>query len=147
MKFTLIILSSIILYACTSNTSQDVDEKVHVVNDNNSTNETATAPEKVVTKDVTGDEFKGLMGEHNYQLIDVRTPEEFNSGNIEGARNLDFLGENFENEIQTLDKNKPVLVYCQAGGRSSKAMKVLVENGFTEVYNLLGGYGQWSHKK
>ncbi|NNE77709.1 MAG: rhodanese-like domain-containing protein [Pricia sp.] len=53
------------------------------------------------------------------QLIDVRTPEEFSAGHIDGAVNINYLSsESFTENINKLDKTKPVYVYCQMGGRS-----------------------------
>jgi len=83
--------------------------------------------------------FKGL-------LLDVRTAEEFNEGHIEGAVNIDFYGDTFENSLDSLDPQTTVLVYCQAGGRSGQAMEMLNNKGFSEVYNLVGGYGNWPFK-
>ncbi|MFN8353168.1 MAG: rhodanese-like domain-containing protein [Spirosomataceae bacterium] len=74
------------------------------------------------------------------QLVDVRTPEEFNNGHIQAAKLVNYNGPDFKEEAAKLDKNKPVFVYCAAGMRSSKAAKVLTELGFKEVYNLSGGY-------
>src|SRR5690606_8114173 len=59
------------------------------------------------------------------QLIDVRTPGEYGAGNISNSRNIDWNGDQFEAEIATLDKSKPVLVYCKSGGRSGQAAEKL----------------------
>ena len=80
------------------------------------------------------------------QLVDVRTPEEFNAGHIEGAKNFNIDDAAFESQVATLDKTKPVLVYCKAGGRSSTAAKKLKELGFQEVYELDGGMMSWNNK-
>lgn len=82
------------------------------------------------------------------QLVDVRTKEEFDQGAIKGAVLIDFWGPTFLSKAtQELDKNKPVYLYCKVGGRSSKAAKLLVKEGFTEVYSLQGGYSDWIKKK
>lgn len=78
------------------------------------------------------------------QLIDVRTPEEYSEGHLEGAKNIDFYSDNFRAEIEKLDKQKPVLVYCKLGGRSSKSATVFKELGFTKIYNLEGGITSWN---
>lgn len=77
------------------------------------------------------------------QILDVRTPEEWSQGIIEGAHKINWFGETFDAEVKKLDPSKPVLVYCASGGRSAKAMKKLSNMGFTEVYNLEGGMGAW----
>ena len=78
-------------------------------------------------------------------MLDVRTPEEFSEGNISGAINMNFNAPEFETSLDSLDKTKPVYVYCQAGGRSGKAKDLLLEKGFKEVYNLIGGFGSWPY--
>ncbi|MCU0324812.1 MAG: rhodanese-like domain-containing protein [Spirosomaceae bacterium] len=75
----------------------------------------------------------------NAQLLDVRTPEEWANGKIASSKCVNFNDANFKKNLESLDKNKPVFVYCAAGGRSSKAKKVLQEAGFKEIYNLVGG--------
>jgi len=95
-------------------------------------------------KRVTKAEFKTFLAENaNAQLIDVRTPGEFGSGAIEGAENIDYNDANFESNINNLDKNAPVLIYCRSGNRSSKALKIFEANGFTHVLELEGGYLNW----
>lgn len=77
------------------------------------------------------------------QLIDVRTPEEFQGGYISGAMNLDYNGSDYKRQVASLDKSKPVLVYCLSGGRSSSAARELRNNGFSEVIELKGGIMAW----
>lgn len=79
----------------------------------------------------------------NAQIIDVRTPEEFNVSHIENAKNTNWLGNDFDTKVEELDKNKPVYVYCKSGNRSSKAIKKLEELGFTTIFELEGGFLQW----
>lgn len=80
-------------------------------------------------------------------LLDVRSPEEYNSGHLKGAINYNYNGTDFEKQINTIDKTKPVYVYCQRGGRSAGASEVLVKKGFKNVYNLTGGIEAWNGKK
>ena len=77
-------------------------------------------------------------------LIDVRTPEEFQGGTIEGARNINYFDDNFDAEISKLDKTKPVFIFCQSGGRSGKAFSKMKTMEFKEVYELNVGYSGWS---
>ncbi len=98
---------------------------------------------QVINKKVEKAEFSKLMKKPGVQLIDVRTSREFSNGFIVGAKNIDFNGDSFEKQIKKLDKNKPVLVYCAAGGRSENAAELLKGWGFTEVYDLIGGYNGW----
>lgn len=78
------------------------------------------------------------------QLIDVRTPEEFQAGSIANALNIDWNGSDFVNQLASLDKNAPVFVYCLSGGRSAEASQALLDNGFLEVYELDGGFMAWN---
>lgn len=78
------------------------------------------------------------------QLIDVRTPGEFQGGYILGALNLDYNGSDYNRQVASLDKTKPVLVYCLSGGRSAAAAKALRQSGFSEVIELQGGIMAWN---
>lgn len=98
---------------------------------------------QVINKKVSKTEFSQLIKKPGAQLIDVRTPREFSNGFISGAKNIDYNGDSFEKQMKKLDKNKPVLVYCAAGGRSENAAELLKEWGFKEVYDLEGGYNAW----
>tara|TARA_R110000868_G_scaffold358359_2_gene620079 strand:- start:48 stop:410 length:363 start_codon:yes stop_codon:yes gene_type:complete len=73
-------------------------------------------------------------------LIDVRTPDEFNSGHIADAININWFDSDFVAQIEaTVSKEKPVYVYCKAGGRSEKASQKLEAMGY-KVTDLKGGY-------
>ncbi len=102
--------------------------------------------EKVINKVVSPQEFKNLLKLENRQLIDVRTSEEYSAGKIDNATNIDYYASDFKTKMSKLDKSKPVLVYCAAGGRSGKTAEMLREMGFQEVYDLKGGYGSWPFK-
>ncbi len=86
---------------------------------------------------------KMLKTDKSVQLIDVRTPGEFAEGHIEGALNHDFYAADFAQKIARLDKSRPVMVYCAAGGRSASATGQLKKLGFAKVYDLDGGMGAW----
>lgn len=81
--------------------------------------------------------------DNSIQLIDVRTPEEYKEGYIKNAKNINFKGDDFLNQMSRLDKNKPVYVYCMVGGRSGKSAAQLKEAGFNKVYDFKGGFKQW----
>lgn len=79
------------------------------------------------------------------QLVDVRTPQEFNAGHIDDAINIDISDpETFTEKVENLDKEKPIYIYCQMGGRSKKASQKLKELGFKNIFDYSGGYGEWS---
>ncbi len=95
-------------------------------------------------KNLEPKEFSKKVNETtNAQLIDVRTPEEYAGDRMENALNIDWNGSEFENKTATLDKSKPVFLYCRSGGRSAKAAAKLHDMGFTEIYNMEGGMMKW----
>jgi thioredoxin len=79
----------------------------------------------------------------NPQILDVRTPEEFATDHIDNAKNINWLGSDFTAKTNSLDKSKPVYVYCKIGGRSQQAVEKLSELGFTEIVQLEGGFLKW----
>ena len=87
--------------------------------------------------------YKKEISLKKVQLIDVRTPEEYNRGTILYAKNIDYESSSFENKIQNLDKTKPVYIFCAKGGRSQKAAKLFEKAGFKEIIDLKGGYDNW----
>jgi rhodanese-related sulfurtransferase len=90
-------------------------------------------------------DFADIMSKTtDYQLVDVRTPNEYDMGHLEGAELINFMADSFESEISKLDKNKPVLVYCAVGGRSGQAASKLKKLGFTQIYDLNGGMNAWN---
>lgn len=92
---------------------------------------------------VSVEEMKELSQLEDVQLVDVRTPEEYIDGYIEGFQNIDFLADSFQEDIEKLDKTKPVIVYCKSGNRSGKSSKLMLEKGFTKIYDLEGGITMW----
>lgn len=80
---------------------------------------------------------------NDIQLLDVRTPNEFDDGYIKNAINIDIKSGDFIQSTVLLNKSKPVYVYCMAGARSTLAAKRLREAGFEYVYNYEGGYKDW----
>lgn len=77
------------------------------------------------------------------QVIDVRTSAEFTKGHLQNAKNIDWNSSGFAKQISSLDRNKPVFVYCLSGSRSTSAVNKMISEGFTEVYELKGGVIKW----
>ncbi|MCB0702111.1 MAG: thioredoxin [Candidatus Kapaibacterium sp.] len=99
----------------------------------------------VISEKLDAKSFHDKMTETpDFHLIDVRTPEEYQSGNLEGSINLNIYDTEFEKELQKLDKNKPVFVYCRSGGRSASAATKMIDMGFKEVYDMKGGITAWN---
>jgi rhodanese-related sulfurtransferase len=91
--------------------------------------------------------YDAVYSEDSVQLIDVRTPDEFKVSHLKGAQNICVTSEDFKEKVKTLDKNKPVYVYCRKGGRSAEAAEQLKELGFTKIYDMDGGILLWEEKK
>ena len=88
-----------------------------------------------------------LQSDKTVQLVDLRTPAELKeTGKIEGAKVINFNSPDFEAQIAQLDKEKPVIVYCAAGGRSPRAAAKMVKMGFKKVYDYSGGMNDWKAK-
>lgn len=101
---------------------------------------------KSINEKVSIEQFEKLLTEKSNALIlDVRTPEEFAAGHVKGAVNLNIYDAGFKTALTKLDKSKPVLVYCKAGGRSADAATQMQDLGFSEVYNFGGGMLAWAN--
>lgn len=138
MKTIVFTLSLITLSLSCQNQSQSQDAP--------SSSETTVQSAPVLINEVVSVErFKSLLAEtSDFQLIDVRTPEEYSEGHIQGSLNLNFRAVDFDTQLQQLDKAKPVLLYCQSGGRSGQAAAKMKALAFQKVYDLDGGFGAWA---
>jgi len=139
LKLSFYVLSiGLIIFSCSESTEENG------LNNNDSVTEVSTEV-YAITKNVNANESNSLI-EKGGSLIDVRTPEEVVNGAIEGSINIDFNNSSFKSDIEKLDKNVQVLVYCASGGRSGRAMDIMKGMGFKEVYNLNGGYNGWPNE-
>ena len=126
MKFYFVI--SIFLFSfCSCVNSNDIDPDSIPVN----------------VLDVESHQMVKLLENNPGVLLDIRTPEEVSKGYLKNASFINFYDESFLQKASWIKKNQPIYVYCHAGGRSSKAAEMLIELGFREVYNLIGGYSKW----
>ncbi len=109
-----------------------------------------------IAKDVDTATFKKMMDEGKFTAIDVRAPKERLSDNVFSdvnkpygfipgtPKNINWKdGAAFKAGLSKLDKSKPYGVYCRSGNRSGKAMNMMHNMGFKEVYNLAGGMKGW----
>jgi phage shock protein E len=107
------------------------------------------APVRAEATDVTPDEAEKLIAETpGLIILDVRTPEEYDHGHIKGAVNLNVLDAAFTAQVAALDQSKPVLLHCQTGGRSVKALTALAGKAkFPKIYHLRAGFKGWKDAK
>ena len=92
---------------------------------------------------VSVETFADSISKPGVQLVDVRTPQEFEEGNIPGSVNIDVMTGHFgEDASKELDKAYTVAVYCRSGNRSKDAAKVLSMMGYN-VIELDKGYKAW----
>jgi len=87
--------------------------------------------------------YDAIYEETAPQLLDVRTEGEYLVSHLKNAQNICVTSDDFQKKAASLDKEKPVYVYCKGGGRSSKAAQILKDMGFTKVYDLQGGLKNW----
>lgn len=79
----------------------------------------------------------------NLVVLDVRTPEEFAEGHLDGAVMVDFYAPDFADQLAQLDPNVPYLLYCRSGNRSGQTMGLMAQMGFTDVTEVDGGIAAW----
>ncbi len=111
---------------------------------NNTKTQNEAGASGAIMSTIPPDEFdKKLNSLTGVQLVDVRTPGEYEGGHIKNAQNINVHDDAFDKTVATLDKSKPVMVYCKAGSRSAAAAEKLQAMGFKEIYNLDGGIMKW----
>lgn len=96
---------------------------------------------KAVTN-LTQEEF--IKGYRKAQLIDVREAKEFESGHILGARNIPST--QLRQRYKEIRPDLPVYLYCQNSARSSRAALFLKRKGYSQLYQLQGGFKTWTGK-
>jgi rhodanese-related sulfurtransferase len=85
----------------------------------------------------------GKAQDSAFVLLDVRTPEEFSSGHLAGAVNIDFRASDFQTKVDSLPKSRTYLLYCRTGHRSANALTLMKGRGFQNVFNMVGGITRW----
>ena len=91
---------------------------------------------------ISVEEFNSFSSDE-FELLDVRTLEEFQSGHILGAINIDFFSADFIYKIKEFDTNLNLILYCRTDNRSSKSAKILADNNYKNIYVIKGGIEQW----
>lgn len=88
-----------------------------------------------------------IQKDKTLQLVDIRTPGEWQqTGTIKNASRINYYDTDFKAQIFKLDKERPVVLYCAAGGRSRRAAATLAQMGFKKVYDYAGGMSDWLAK-
>ncbi len=83
-----------------------------------------------------------LLNSKDVTIIDVRTPQEWEGGIVDGALTININGPGFVNQIGELDKDENYLIYCRTGNRSRTASRIMTEHGFENIYNFDGMHTQ-----
>ena len=117
----LILALSVLVTACSSDTTTQSIELVSPAD----------------AAQVIADDPTGLV------VLDIRTPEEFNEARLADAIMVDFYADDFADQLDTLDKDVPYVMYCRTGNRTVEAVKTMKELGFLEVYEIDGGIVNW----
>lgn len=86
---------------------------------------------------IDGSELKKLLRSKQHQLIDVRTPQEFNIDKIKGFKNIPV--NEIRHRLNEINKDKNVVLLCRSGARSNRAAKILKKQGYTKLTNVRGG--------
>lgn len=138
LRIRFFLLSSILFIglatiSCNSNATTESQE-------NSSSSATTDLSDRFLDKE----KFASGMKKSGAVIIDVRMPQEFEQGHIEGAINIDFFGPEFKYKLLELKKNKEYYLYCKNETRSKMTMTFMDNNDFKKVYVLKGGYENWN---
>ena len=121
-KIIIVLLGIVLLVGCTGTIEKD----------------------KIEYSEITAEEAKEMIDAEELIILDVRTPEEYEDGHIEGALLIpDYDLKNLA-DSKLPDKDEKILVYCRSGSRSKAAAKVLVDMGYTNIHDF-GGIINWSY--
>lgn len=84
-----------------------------------------------------------IRSDSDLVVLDIRTPEEFAAGHIEGAVNIDFKADTFAAKIGELDPEKAYLLHCRSGARSGQSLPLFKDLNFEKIYHLDSGFNGW----
>jgi rhodanese-related sulfurtransferase len=96
---------------------------------------------------LTPEQVSQYLDKGEITILDVRTPEEWSEGVIDGAVLKNFYDDDFASYLETMDNNKSIIITCKRGGRSAKAANQMQKAGFKEVYNMDAGMDGWNDEK
>lgn len=105
----------------------------------------ATAPAgQIPPGRVTAAEFAAVIAQPGVQIVDIRTPQEFADGHIQGAVNIPLQQADFAGRVSLLDPKATYAVYCRSSSRSKAAVAEMTDAGLTNLYELAGGTVAWT---
>lgn len=84
-----------------------------------------------------------LRHDNGIIVLDVRTRGEYDDGHLDGAVQINYFAPNFKRRLSELDSEAAYLVHCKSGGRSSRAVRLLKDQGTETIYHLDGGILAW----
>ncbi len=133
----LFIFSLIVLSGCNQTASTEQQKTTATSN--------KTASGNLILETVSPPVFEAKIKHYtDEQLVDIRTLEELEeTGILAGAQHLDYFRKDFNTEIIKFDKERPIMIYCKSGGRSSRVVDILNLRGYKAVYELKGGITDW----
>ncbi len=108
--------------------------------------EAATAVQQTQIINAGAQKFNTLLEKTpGAQLVDIRTPREYQMGHIKGALNVNFYDPAFKENLEklNLDKDKPVFIYCRSGNRSRRSLEIFKNAGFKTIVHLVYGINDW----
>lgn len=97
-------------------------------------------------KEIQPNELQEIISNQSkddYILLDVRTPDEYETERIPNAVLMNFYEPDFKDKIAELEKDKTYYVICRSGNRSGKTCQMMTEMGFRDPQNMVGGMMAW----
>ncbi|MDI6817494.1 MAG: rhodanese-like domain-containing protein [Actinomycetota bacterium] len=153
LAIALLIASVFLAFGCSAGQVTDADLAIDEVANNQAPQ---TPPETLPTVQTTqptapppwknissADADQLIKSNPGVQIVDLRNSYMYRNKHVVGAKLMPQ--DEFETSFSKLDKTKPVLLYDDSGAWSKQAAKILTDNGYTEVYNLVGGMAGWTY--
>ena len=141
MRTLLILLTTTFLFACKGEKTTNESNNPSASNSNGTITQKVTVKPDAKNSDIDVTAALAMMAkDKEIKVLDVRTPKEIKEGSYPNALQIDYNGDNFNSEINKLDKNDTYIVYCRSGGRSKKAVSKMKAFGFSKAYNMKDGY-------
>ena len=100
------------------------------------------SPEKAQYTDISVQQAKEMIDKGDVFILDVRTQEEYNAEHIRNSTLIPV--QDLSKRLNEVPRDRKILVYCRTGSRSTAASEILVNNEFTQIYNMKGGITEWT---